>query len=113
MDSRTAKRIDSLYRNMKSMPVLTVLSVLVPILLLFAPLLSLAYLYLRAKLLRDVEAGRIVLDPVVDSRPPKAGESSIQEKLNYISDNNSRILMPLVIMLGAAILITVLVLSLD
>jgi|SRR6476659_5785354 len=109
MDAKTAKRIDSLYRNMKSMPLLTVLAILVPIFLLFAPLLSLAYLYLRAKLLKEIDSGQIVVDPVADAGLTKPGEPTISEKIDYIRNNNSRILMPLVIMVGFALVIALLI----
>ena len=45
MDKATYKRIDSLYRNLKQLPLLAVLGILVPILLPIVPLLSLAYLF--------------------------------------------------------------------
>ena len=63
MDKRTEKRIDSLYRNIKSFNVLMILSIFVPLLLLFAVPLSFAYLYLRRRLLRDINSGRIELAP--------------------------------------------------
>jgi hypothetical protein len=62
MDAKTTKRIDSLYRNINSFLVLSILSLFVPILLLFVVPLSLAYLYLHAKLLRDIDSGKITID---------------------------------------------------
>ena len=105
IDKKTARRIDSLYRNMKSMPVLTVLAVIVPIFLLFAPLLSLAYLFVRTKLLQEVDSGRIVIDPLDDENFSKPGEPTVSEKIDYIRTHNSRIVMPLVIMVVVALLI--------
>jgi len=105
IDIKTAKRIDSLYRNMKSMPVLTIISVFVPILLLFAPLLSLSYLYLRKKLLKEIDTGQIVVDRLDDEKYSKPGELTVVQKIDYIRKNNFRIIMPLAIMIGVALVI--------
>jgi hypothetical protein len=105
IDIKTAKRIDSLYRNMKSMPLLTIIAVFVPILLLFAPLLAMAYLYLRTKLLKELDSGEIVIDRLDDGKFSKQGEPTVSEKIDYIRSHNSRIVMPVVIMVGVALVI--------
>ena len=90
MDKATYKQIDSLYRNLKQLPLLAVLGILVPILLPIVPLLSLAYLFLRSRLLSEVDSGDIAIDPVADAQSAKVGELSVIRKLEYIRNSGGR-----------------------
>lgn len=113
MDDKTAKQIDSLYRNINSFTTLTILSVLVPILLLFVVPLSLAYLYLRAKLLKEIDSGQIRLDgPMPTNAMGTAGLTTVQ-KVDFIRQNSGRLWMPSVILVGVVVVVTVLILAIN
>lgn len=107
MDARTAKRIDSLYRNINSFWLLAIMSLVVPIVLLFVLPLSLAYLYLRAKLLKEVDSGKIVLDQVEAIKPSRKNDLTTEQKVDFIRRNNSRLWAPSIIFVAVALLVAV------
>jgi len=107
VDDKTAKRIDSLYRNINSFLLLTVLSLVVPICLLFAVPLSLAYLYLRAKLLREVDSGKIVFDQVEAIKPSRKNDLTTEQKVDFIRRNNSRLWAPIIIFVAVVLIVVV------
>ncbi|QDT15444.1 hypothetical protein [Alienimonas californiensis] len=89
MNARDAKRVDSLYRNLKQLPMMTVLGVLVPVLILILPPVGLAYWWLRRRLLANVDAGRIVVEPH-DRKGSKRGRPSTAKQLEYIRHDGAR-----------------------
>ena len=107
MDAKTAKRIDSLYRNVKSFWALAIMSLVVPILLLFVLPLSLAYLYLRAKLLSEVDSGKIVLDQAEGVQPGGKVDLTTEQKVDFIRRNNARLWAPSIIFIAVALIVTV------
>ena len=111
MDVKTAKRIDSLYRNINSFGALAVLSLIVPVFLLFVVPLSLAYLYLRAKLLRDIDAGKIVIDPAEPVGSGRTSELTTAQKVNFIREKTTRLWAPGIILIGVALLVFLLLLA--
>jgi hypothetical protein len=114
MDKKTSKRIDSLYRNMKQLPLLAVLAVFVAILLPFVPLLCLAYIYLRSRLLREIDSGKIPIDPATDGQSAKVGELTNVQKLEYIRSGGGRLWSILLIFVAApAIVVALLIVFLD
>ncbi|HEX2475403.1 MAG TPA: hypothetical protein VHK01_11685 [Lacipirellulaceae bacterium] len=111
MDKKTDKRIDSLYRNLKQLPLLAVLGIIVPILLPFVPLLCLAYLYLRSRLLTEIDSGAIAIDPVTDAQTAKVGEVSVINKLEYIRNAGGRVSSILLVFVAVAVIIVVLLVA--
>jgi hypothetical protein len=111
MDEKALKRIDSLYRNMKQLTLLAVLAIIVPILLPFVPLLCLAYLYLRSRLLAEIDSGKIPIDPVMDGQTAKVGEISTIHKLEYIRNAGGRLWSILLIVVSVAVIICVLIIA--
>jgi hypothetical protein len=113
MDAKTVKRIDSLYRNINSFLLLIILSLFIPLFLLFAVPLSLAYLYLRAKLLKDVDSGKILFDPYEEVASGGKDNLTTEQKVEFIRKNSSRLWAPIVIFFVlAAIIATVVLLPL-
>jgi hypothetical protein len=111
MDKKASKRIDSLYRNIKQLPLLAVLGIIIPILLPFVPLLCLAYLYLRSRLLQEIDSGKIPIDPVADSRTEKVGDISVMRKLETIRTGGGRLWTILMIFLAVPLIIVVVLFS--
>lgn len=99
-DPRVEKRIDSLYRNVKQIPVLSILGLLVPIALLFAFPLALIYMFLRAKLLRDIDDGTVVINPLEDRRSSNPHELSVSQKVHYLRYHAARLWVPILILCG-------------
>jgi hypothetical protein len=94
MDEKLNKRIDSLYRNLRSFPLLIVVSVLIPIFLLFLPLLSLAYLYLRGKLLREIDSGMAIIEPAPDL--PYSKVLTPAQKVDRIREYGKALWVPII-----------------
>jgi hypothetical protein len=111
VDKKTSKRIDSLYRNIKQLPLLAVLGIFIPILLPFVPLLCLAYLYLRSRLLAEIDSGKLPIDLVADSKTAKVGELSVVDKLKVIRSGGGRLWAILAIFLAIPLTIIVVLIS--
>lgn len=84
-NARVAKRVDSLYRNVKMMPVLTALGLFVPLMLMLAVPLALVYLFLRRQLLEGIDRGAIVIDP----------NHAAAEQVAYLREHSLRLWAPL------------------
>ena len=93
MDRRATKRIDSLYRNLKMLPTLAIVGVVVPIVGLVLLPIAAGYWYLRSRMLRDFAAGKFA----AAGGPPLygSGEVTPHDKLKYIADNGSNLVLPL------------------
>jgi hypothetical protein len=113
MDAKIEKRIDSLYRNISSFTTLTILSVIVPILLIFVVPLSLAYLYLRAKLLAEIDTGRIRLDSVMSDNSARTAGMTTVQKVDFIRQNSGRLWMPSIVLVGVVVVVTVLLAAMN
>jgi hypothetical protein len=113
LDAKTAKRIDSLYRNINSFLLLTILSIFIPLFLLFAVPLSLAYLYLRAKLLREIDSGRITIDGTDSLETHRPNDLTIQQKVDFIRQNNTRLLLPGIVVIALVLIVVLFILFVD
>ena len=113
MDDKTERRIDSLYRNISSFTTLTILSVFVPIFLLFVVPLSLAYLYLRAKLLKEIDSGQIQLSNGIAAKSAGAAGMTTAQKVEFIRQNSGRLWMPSVILVGGVAVVFVLIVAIN
>jgi hypothetical protein len=113
MDKRTAKRIDSLYRNMKSFPLLIVLAVIVPLLQICVLPLSLGYLFLRRRLLQQVDAGKIAFDRTIDDQLMRPDPLTLEEKAEFIRRHNTRLWTPLLIVVAVTLSLVLLLGVLD
>lgn len=111
MDAKTTKRIDSLYRNISSFWLLSIISLVVSPLLLFVFPLSLAYLYLRAKLLREVDSGKIVLDQSEAVTTSRKNELTTEQKVDFIRRNALRLWAPSVIFVGVTLIVATFLLT--
>jgi hypothetical protein len=84
MDQKTRKRIDSLYRNVKQIPILGAIGLFMPLFALITGPLALAYLYLRSKLLSEIDRGVIDIDAIAQGEPLRPGEPSTWWKVEYL-----------------------------
>ena len=85
MDKKAAKEIDSLYRNIKQLPLLGCLGVFIPILGIFLLPLVFVYTYLRNRLLGKLARGQIQLEEH-DSQPQSSGQLSTKQKIEFIKN---------------------------
>jgi hypothetical protein len=108
-DPKLEKRIDTLYRNTKQMPILAVVGLFVPIALLIGGPLGLLYWYWRKGLLNAIDSGKLAVDLAPPPLPSggRMRELSSRAKLDYIRDHPHALLIPLyllgafVVLLGA------------
>lgn len=96
MDAKTAKRIDSLYRNVKQLPLLGCLSIIIPIFGLFLLPLVLVYKYLLNQLRKEHAKGQIEYN-AAERSSKKPGEPSIDEKLRLLLHEDTRLGLPFAI----------------
>jgi hypothetical protein len=113
VDDKTAKRIDSLYRNINSFLTLAVLSLIIPLLMLFVVPLSLAYLHLRAKLLRDVDSGKISFDRTETVSINRTSALTMEQKVDFIRRHDTRLWVPIIVFVGVVLITIVYVYFLD
>jgi hypothetical protein len=113
VDAKTAKRIDSLYRNLKSFPLLVVLAFFVPLLQICVLPLSLGYLYLRRKLLKDVDAGKITFNRATDDQLIRPDPMTLEEKATFIRRHSTRLWLPMIIVVAVILLLIVLLSTMD
>jgi hypothetical protein len=111
LNPKIEKKIDTLYRNTKQLPLLAILGVIVPIILIIAGPLGILYWCWRRDLLRDVDGGNIVLDA---SPPPlpstaKAAELSTSAKLKFIREHPHSLLVPVYLLGAYAVLLGVII----
>jgi hypothetical protein len=109
LEPKIEKRIDTLYRNTRQMPLLAILGILVPIILIIGGPLGLLYWFWRRDLLRAVDSGAIVLDPVPPSLPGtrQSGNLSSAAKLEFIRSRKQSLLIPFYLLVVTLILIGV------
>jgi|HubBroStandDraft_6_1064221.scaffolds.fasta_scaffold29314_3 hypothetical protein len=92
MDTKTAKRVDSIYRNLKQLPLLGLLGI-IPLIGILLPIVTPAYALLRSHLVHEYRAGLIVLEEH-DRVSTKPGELSTEQKLLFIVDGRLRLWVP-------------------
>jgi hypothetical protein len=93
MDAKAAKRVDSLYRNLKQLPLLGLIGFVIPLIGILLPFITPAYSLLRSRLVRDYRDGLIVPEDH-DRVSTKLGELSTEQKLLFIVDGNLRLWVP-------------------
>ena len=100
------KRIDTLYRNTRQMPLLSILGIFVPLVLLIGAPLGLLYWFWRRDLLQSADSGALALDPAPPPLPNtrQSGELSTATKLDFIRSHRHSLLIP-AYMLGAFVLV--------
>ena len=96
LDTKLEKRIDTLYRNTKQMPILVILGFFVPITLVISGPLGLVYWFWRRALLLAADSGTLTLEtvppPIPGARP--AGGLSPAAKLDFIRRHKHSLLIP-------------------
>ena len=103
MDKDNEKRLDTLYRNTKQMPILTILGIFVPIVLFVAAPLGILYSIWRRNFLRDIDSEKFAL---TDPETPTQGVLSNSEKLEFIRVRKVSLLAPTMVV-GAYILLII------
>jgi hypothetical protein len=107
LDTKLEKRIDTLYRNTKLMPILAILGILVPIFLVISGPLGLLYWFWRRNLLQAADSGALALDsvppPLPGARP--SGELSSRAKLDFIRDHKHSLLIPCYLLVVFVVLV--------
>lgn len=93
MDAKSAKRVDGVYRNIKQLPTLGCLGILIPIIGIIMLPIAIAYSILLSGLLRDYKSGKISLEDH-DRVPPKPGELSTEQKLQFLQSGDTRMWVP-------------------
>jgi hypothetical protein len=93
MDAKSAKRVDSIYRNIKQFPLLGCLGILIPIIGVLLLPLALLYSSLMSKLLRDYQSGKITVEDhdCVSAQP---GDLSTEQKLQFLQYGDTRMWVP-------------------
>lgn len=115
LDPKVEKRIDTLYRTTRQMPLLTILGLFIPLVLLIGGPLGLMYWFWRRGLLQAADSGSLELDSVPPPLPgaKQSGELSPAAKLEYIRNHKHTLLLPglvlavVVILIGGLICFTV------
>ncbi|NQT37786.1 MAG: hypothetical protein HQ581_09870 [Planctomycetes bacterium] len=110
MDKKAAKRVDSIYRNIKQLPLLAAIGFFVGIIGVMLIPIALAYGHLRSKLLRDCASGRIVVEKH-DQRSVKPGELTTEQKLEFLQYGDTRMWIPVAVGTLWLLLILVIVIS--
>jgi hypothetical protein len=93
MDARAAKRVDSLYRNLKQLPLLGLLGLFIPLIGILLPVVAPAYSLIRSRLVADYRAGLLVPEEH-DRVSAKLGELTTEQKLLFIVDGRLRLWVP-------------------
>ncbi len=99
----TPKRIDSLYRNCKQMPIFTLFGFVIPLFLLIGAPLGFVYAADRKKLLKGIADGEIEVD-----RRARTKNISVGAQIDFIEKNKLNFYAPavgLIIYLGILALI--------
>jgi hypothetical protein len=79
-DKATLKKIDTLYKTTKQMPLVTILGLAIPLIMLIAGCLSFLYASWRKKILAATDAGHLHV-------PDK-------DKIQYLRQHKLRLLLP-------------------
>jgi hypothetical protein len=82
------EEIDELYRNCKSMPLITILGILFPIVLLIAAPLAIMYYSRNKKLLSNINIHEI--------ESSSTDSVSISDKIEYLRKHKDRFFFPLI-----------------
>ncbi len=104
LDPKLEKKIDTLYRNTKQMPIFAVLGIFVPIALVIGGPLGLLYWFWRRRLLEAADAGRLVFAPTPPPLPSpgRVAELSTPAKLDFIRRHKHALLIPLYLLAAFA-----------
>lgn len=93
MDAKTARRVDGVYRNIKQLPLLGCLGLLIPLIGVLLLPIALACSLLKSKLLHDYQAGKIRIEDH-DRVPAKPGDVSTEQKLKFLQYEDTRMWVP-------------------
>ena len=103
-DKKLEKKIDTLYRNTKQMPILAAVGVIVPIILVIGGGLGLLYWFWRRDLLAAADSGKLRFDPAPPPllSPGRVVELSLAEKFDFIRSHKHSLLIPLYLFVAFA-----------
>ena len=107
LDPKLEKKIDTIYRNTRQMPILAILGIFVPFILVIGGPLGLLYWFWRRDILPAADSGSLGLDSVPPTLPPAARQSgglSPATKLDFIRSHKHSLLIP-IYMLGAFVVV--------
>jgi hypothetical protein len=91
LDPKLEKRIDSLYRNAKQLPLLAIFGLFIPVIMLFAAPLGLVYAWQKARLLKLLEG--VDLDGGIP-----IGKVTTAKKIECLTRWNARFYVPSILM---------------
>ena len=106
LDPKLEKKIDTLYRNTKQMPILAILGIFIPFIFFIAGPLGLLYWFWRRDILLAADSGTLGLESVPPPLPgaKPLGELSPASKLDFIRSHKHSLLIPIYI-LGAFLVV--------
>ena len=96
MDQNSAKRVDSIYRNIKQLPLLGCLGVFVPFIGVLLLPIAITYSILLSRLLRDCDNGNPAVEDH-DRIPSRLGDVSTEQKLDFLRYGNTRLWIPYIV----------------
>jgi hypothetical protein len=107
LEPKIEKKIDTLYRNTRQMPILAILGIFVPILLVIGGPLGLLYWFWRRDLLQAADSGALGLNwgppPLPGAR--QSGELSTAAKLDFIRSHKHSLLIPAYMLAAFVVLV--------
>ena len=89
MTPKAAERVDRLYRNLRQVPLLLLLSFLVPPLWLVTLPAGTVLWWQRRRTVRRHEDGDLSLGPA-DREPPRPGKPTTEQQLDYVLHEGGR-----------------------
>ena len=106
LDPKLEKKIGTIYRNTKQMPILAILGIFVPFILVIGGPFGLLYWFWRRDILQAADSGTLGLDSVPPPLPTarQSGELSPATKLDFIRSHKHSLLIP-IYMLGAFVVV--------
>ncbi len=97
MDERTVKRVDSVYRNIRQMPLLSALGIFVPIVGIVLLPVAIGYSFFLSSLLRQYRNQEIQFGAEAHFSQ-RDGEPSTEQKLVFLQRNGRRhLLFPFIV----------------
>jgi hypothetical protein len=107
LDPKLEKKIDTIYRNTRQMPLLAILGLFVPIILVIGGPLGLLYWFWRRDILQAADSGALALDSVPPPLPnaKRSGELSTAAKFDFIRSHKHSLLIPAYMLAAFVILV--------
>lgn len=99
MDSKSSKRVNGVYRNIKQLPLLGGLGVLIPIVGILLLPITLMYHFMMSQLLRDFRNNQFAVEDH-DRVPLKPGKPSTEQQLHFLLNGSKMLWIPYLVGIG-------------